>query len=162
MDTCLYMLTRTAALKRTHTHHFDHYIPSISGRLISYSIPIHPDASITVSFVNITSYLSVLDLIMCTCQITSVQAHHVWNELPEVELDGTMILFSGQHTMITLIGALKLLKLLLYGDCEVRDRVEAMITHYVTRISEAQVTSQVVAPLKEPMSSIPFDDFVPQ
>ena len=79
--------------------------------------------------------------------------------MPNEELDGTLISFSGPQltTMITLAGALKLLRLLLPGSCTVCERLEAMITHYVTKICEApNETAQVVAS----GSSIPFDEIV--
>ena len=128
----------------------DHLLSySMSGRLSSYSIPVHAGASVHVRLVDNTSYLSVLDLIMCACQTESVQARAIWKSVPKEQLAGTLISFPGPllATTITLAGALKLLGILLPGSCPARERVEAIITAYVTRISEEpNETAQVVAP----------------
>ena len=128
----------------------DHLLSySMSGRLSSYSIPVHAGASVHVRLVDNTSYLSVLDLIMCACQTESVQARAIWKSVPKEQLAGTLISFPGPllATTITLAGALKLLGILLPGSCPARERVEAIITAYVTRISEEpNETAQVVTP----------------
>ena len=121
----------------------------MSGRLLSYSIPIHAGVSATVTLVDTTYYLSVLDLIRCVNQ--TEPAHEIWNAIPKEELHGTII--CPQHTtMITLAGALKLIQLV-PGPFAVREHVATMITHFVAQTSEVPVASTV--------SSIPFDEIMP-